>query len=145
MEKALLLRTETSSQGTFGLLQSGGFSVWIAELPWKENIRQLSCIPVGSYTCKWIKSPKFGWCYEVTGVANRGNILIHKGNFVGDSTLGYKTNSHGCLLPARSLGKLSGQRAGLLSLPATQSLYQHFKQQPFILEIVNAYNNSSPS
>ena len=143
MKKAILIRFDSSDQGTFGVLRSEMFSVYIAELEWNKNRRQISCIPAGSYACKWLRSKKFGWCYHLSNVPGRSSILIHKGNFVGSTAAGYKTNSHGCLLPAMRLGKLAGQRAGLLSLPATMKLNEYFNQQDFQLEIINAYSNPS--
>ena len=38
---------------------------------------QTSCITPGTYLCEWRESPKYGWCYEVTGVKGRSHILIH--------------------------------------------------------------------
>lgn len=140
---ALLLRLESSDHGTFGLFMSEGFSCFISELPWRDNTPQLSCIPEGSYTCKWHRSPKFGWCYKVFNVPGRNEILIHKGNYAGAVDKGYKTNSHGCLLPATKLGRIAGQKAGLISAPATQNLYSHFDKQSFTLEIKNANSDSS--
>ena len=145
MKTAILLRLDSSFQGTFGVFSSEGFSCFISELPWRDNTPQLSSIPAGQYVAKWIKSPKFGWCYQVLNVVGRGNILIHKGNYVGASDKGFKTNSHGCLLPASKLGTLGGQKAGLLSGPATANLYQHFNQKDFQLEIKDAYSNNSTS
>lgn len=139
MKTATLLRQVTSLQGTFGILTCEDFSCFISELPWKDNRKQLSCIPEGSYQTKWKRSPKFGLCYEVLAVPNRGNILIHAGNFVGSVEDGFKTNSYGCLLPAKKLGSLAGQNCGLLSLPALKSLNAFFNKETFLLEIQNAY------
>ncbi len=144
MRKALLLRIETSDQGTFGLLGAEGFLISrMAELPWRDNIKQMSCIPEGSYIVKWHKSPKFGLVYKVFDVPSRNEILIHKGNFVGASDKGYKTNSHGCLLPCLKLGSIKGQKAGLLSLPAVSKIEEFFNRENFELEIKNAYRTSS--
>lgn len=138
----VLDRVFHSDQGTFGLLRAEGFSCWISELPWRDNRKQLSCIPEGIYTCVWHRSPKFGDCYKLLNVPNRNAILIHAGNFAGDSTLGYKTHSNGCLLPAAKIGILDGQKAGLLSRPTTLRLYSHFQKEAFSLEIRNAYIHS---
>lgn len=143
MKTAVLLRLESGDQGTFGLLESGGFSVFLTELPWRDNITQISRIPSGVYTCSWKKSLRFGWCYEVKNVQGRGNILIHAGNYAGDKDKGYKTNSYGCLLPSLKQGILGGQKAGLLSIPARDKLYSYFNKEDFRLEIVNAYGDPS--
>jgi hypothetical protein len=60
------------------------------ERPWKNNERGVSCIPAGVYECRRVTSPKFGDTFEVTGVAGRSEILIHKGNIDDDT--------HGCIL-----------------------------------------------
>lgn len=60
------------------------------ERPWKNNQRNISCIPAGSYVCKRIQSPKFGSTFEVQKVEGRSEILFHKGN-INDDT-------HGCIL-----------------------------------------------
>lgn len=139
--KATLIRTESTEQGTFGSLLLGGkFLCFTVELPWKENQRQISCIPAGTYDCEWVYSPKFGYCYAVKNVQHRSSILLHKGNFAGDVSLGYKSNSHGCLLPALKLGRINNQKAGLLSGPAVATIAEVFQQKPFILEIQDAYN-----
>ena len=60
------------------------------ELPWKNNERQVSCIPLGVYKGAKYHSPKFGDCIHITGVPGRDGILIHPGNFLSDT--------HGCIL-----------------------------------------------
>ncbi len=54
------------------------------ELPWKDNQRRISCIPVGVYDC--IKVPATAAIpYEhisILGVPNRDGICIHKANYV---------------------------------------------------------------
>ena len=141
MRMARLNRFESSDQGTLGILSSEGFSTFISELPWRDNANSRSCIPEGIYEVKWIKSPKFGWCYNVSNVSGRASILIHSGNFVGDVSLGLKSNSHGCLLPATKLGKMNGQKAGLMSVPAVNKLVSFFNKESFLLEIKNAYSS----
>lgn len=54
------------------------------ELPWKENERQVSCIPKGIYKAVKHVSPKFGKCLWLQDVPGRSEILIHKGNFYTD-------------------------------------------------------------
>ncbi len=141
--RAQLLRLETSDQGTFGVLEAPGFSCHITELPWRDNVKQRSCIPSGLYECRWHKSPKFGYVYKVFDVPDRSEILIHVGNYAGDSDKGFKSNSYGCLLPSLKVGYLGGQKAGLLSLLALTKLVEFFNKQPFDLEIINAYDAPS--
>jgi hypothetical protein len=65
------------------------------ELPWRDNIRQESCIPAGSYKCERINHPKFGHCWIVMNVPNRDGILFHIGNFAS----GIKIDTEGCIMP----------------------------------------------
>lgn len=130
MKRALLVRFDASDQGTFGRLTSGAFSCFMTERPWNNNRSNDSCIPIGIYECRWQRSPKFGWSYEVTKVPGRGRILIHPGN--------YYWHSQGCLLPAMKLGYLAGKKAGLISKPAVTKLNSYFNKESFILEIQNA-------
>lgn len=54
------------------------------ELPWRDNIRNISCIPSGSYVCTRYLSKKFGECFIVNDVKNRAGILFHAGNTSDD-------------------------------------------------------------
>lgn len=77
------------------------------ELPWLNNKRELSCIPVGQYQCNKIMSPNFGLVFEVSNVPNRSHILIHIGNTAKDT--------HGCILIGLRHGELEGSPAVLQS------------------------------
>ena len=135
MRRATLRRSSSTDQGTTGILTCDDFFCFIKELPWRDNIPQKSCIPVGDYVVAYGRSPKFGLCYHVIDVPNRGSILIHAGNYVGNTDKGLKTHSHGCLLPAKKLGIMAGQEAGLMSGIALHELETFFNKNPFVLEI----------
>jgi Family of unknown function (DUF5675) len=60
------------------------FSCVTLELPWKENMRRVSCIPPSKYECAYRESAKYPQHYEVKNVPNRTYILIHQGNFHSD-------------------------------------------------------------
>jgi hypothetical protein len=72
------------------------FSCVGLELPFKNNEHQVSCIPIGSYSCE--KVPATAHIpYEhisIMNVPNRDGICIHKANFVsqllGCCCVGYK-------------------------------------------------------
>lgn len=70
------------------------------ERPWTENNGRMSYIKAGVYTCKRVKSPRFGDTYEVTGVAGRSAILFHSGNWVDDS--------RGCILTGTTFDPVGG-------------------------------------
>lgn len=147
METVKLQRLETGEEGTFGRLTFGNFSCYTGELPWKYNTRQQSCIPTGTYACRLRQSPKFGRVYEVTGVPNRSFILIHGGNFSGDVSRGYTSHVEGCILLGNRFGYLPNkagamQRAVLASSVAVGAFMRTMGYQPFLLQVVSAFNNS---
>lgn len=91
--KAVLIRMKQLSNhlqtcGRFILLDDNGDVVYQAaslELPWKANMRNISCIPQGDYSVSKVNSPKFGpSTFAVHNVKGRSNILIHQGNFTRD-------------------------------------------------------------
>lgn len=67
------------SLANFNLL-SNLYSCYTIELDWKDNKRNISCIPANIYNIELIKSPKFKEVLHVKDVPNRSGILIHKGN-----------------------------------------------------------------
>ncbi len=153
-----LHRRERGDHGTFGRLslprpESPGAGLWIAEPPPRDNLTGLSCIPGAprglGYLCVWQRSPKYGWCYEVTEVRGRTRILMHSGNLAGDSTLDMKTHTKGCLLPGMRLGYLTvrgiRQRAVLNSRTAVRRLAEHTGKAPFILRIYDPAPSVSAS
>ncbi len=82
---AYLVRLETSIEGTFGkIIVPGGFECFTAELPWRDNRSNVSCIPPGLYRCGIYKSRRFGTVFHLTDVNGRTYILIHTGNLAGD-------------------------------------------------------------
>lgn len=114
MMEAIAARFKTSEQGTFSELVVPGFflSIVFAELPWRANKTDMSCIPCGAYHCtrEWFEDFKTPhWGYRVHDVPGRTGIRIHRGNHAGDKTLGWKSDVLGCVLP--------GLRAGVM--PAT--------------------------
>ncbi|MBI5233529.1 MAG: hypothetical protein HY880_04170 [Deltaproteobacteria bacterium] len=98
----ILKRIAENKDGTFGVLLDGDvpFAVTL-ERQWRENQREISCIPEGSYTCKRVLSPRFGETFEITGIIGRTNILFHKGNTSDDT--------HGCILVAESFATLNNK------------------------------------
>lgn len=140
MLKASLLRIISDDEGTRGLLSFGSQSVRTLELPWRDNRRQVSCIPEGSYRLVWALSPKFGMCYHFVAVPGRGNILVHPANFAGDASKGLDTQLQGCVALCTRFGKLrntSGrmQTAGIVSRPAVASFNAWGARQPIQLEV----------
>jgi hypothetical protein len=103
--KATLRRKEPTEDGVFGHLylhDDAGKVVatfCTAEDDWRENKPRVSCIPVGTYTCRRTMYYKHGYpTFEITGVPGRSRILFHSGNTEEDV--------EGCVLLGKEFGSL---------------------------------------
>jgi hypothetical protein len=92
-----LLRITHQVDATLGILVDDFGTPKFATLenPWRNNQRNISCIPTGLYLCKRHDSPKFGETFKVFDLqgrepAGRSQILFHVGNFADDTS--------GCIL-----------------------------------------------
>ncbi len=107
----ILNRIENTEYGTFGVLVSGSIPFALTlENPWINNVRNVSCIPIGRYKCKRFNSPKFGETFRIMNVPNRGEIegiIFHKGNLDDDT--------RGCILIGEQFGILNNEPAILRS------------------------------
>lgn len=61
------------------------FSCKTLELPYRNNQKEISCIPAGSYHLIKHNSKKFGKCFSIEKVYLRTAILIHAGNTYHDT------------------------------------------------------------
>ncbi|GAG80142.1 unnamed protein product, partial [marine sediment metagenome] len=106
MKALKLIRVAYIKDGTFGVLfdEETPFCLTL-EREWKDNRKGESCIPIGTYSCKRVISPKFGNTFEVCNVPGRSHILFHKGNLEDDS--------HGCILTGEEYGKYKNKVAVL--------------------------------
>lgn len=68
------------------------------ELPFRNNERQKSCILSAFYTVEPRTSPKYGKHLLVIGTAPREMILLHHGNYPGDT--------EGCVLIGTDFGDI---------------------------------------
>ena len=135
---ALLVRTDSSNQGTFGYLLFEGWSCFTGELPWRENAPSISSIPVGEYRCIFTFSPRFRRkMYLVGPVTGRAGIRIHPANLMGDRSLGLKSQLNGCIALGQRMGAIEGQKAVLISRPAIRKFEQFAAGRSFTLEIKN--------
>lgn len=123
-----LTRIKTNLNGTFGTLQlPSGKVLSTLELLWKNNQRQISCIPAAIYQCDIVNSPKFGRVYQVKDVPNRSHILIHAGNWTKDTS--------GCIL----VGMSNSDTQLFESKKALALLMDELNGQSFKLEIIDHY------
>lgn len=95
MVKVVLCRIGEYDNQTYGVLSIAGRPRFVTcEDIWKNNERNISCIPPGKYTCKHYDSPTFGFTYLVESVPDRSGILFHPGND--------HTDTRGCILVGSS-------------------------------------------
>jgi len=139
MRQVEILRLRRSDQGTEGILVTEEYECKTLELPWRENQRQISCIPPDIYNVEIRLSNKYGRIYWVRNVPNRSYILIHSGNFAGDKSKGFKTHVMGCILLGTRSGFLGGQVAVLNSRIAVRQFMEYMDYEPFQLRIQEAF------
>lgn len=138
MKTIYIFRIPQGDQGTGGILfcPETGFECKTIELPWKHNQQSISCIPTGTYTVTPFKSPKYGSTFMITNVEGRSYILFHWGNFAGDVTKGFKSNSKGCIILGQKHGYLEGQFAVLNSRVTFYKFIHTMKNEQFKLIII---------
>ena len=94
MKRAVLLRISENNKQTLGRLfvfdgLDIAFECCTLELPFKANMRNVSCIPPGEYNVSPRNSKKYDDHYVVENVMLRDYILIHPAN--------YYTQLRGCI------------------------------------------------
>jgi hypothetical protein len=85
---------------TLGRLEYEDFHCFTLELPWRENNKNISCIPPGEYEATKYDSPKHGDVILLLEVDGRDMIEIHSGN--------YTRQILGCILVGDSIKYLDG-------------------------------------
>jgi len=124
---------ESSEAGTFGVLRLDGRVFCLTlEPPDRGNAVGVSCVPVGRYPCRRVRSPRFGDTFEVSGVTGRTHILFHRGNVAADTS--------GCVLLGSCFGVVGGVRGVLDSGRAFAAFMDRFAgQDRFELSIREAW------
>lgn len=98
------------------------------ELPWQDNLNNISCIPAGEYIVAWTYSPRYKRnMYCVLDVPNRSGIRIHAGNT-------YKAFL-GCIGLGKTRGILGSIPAILNSAYAVREFESLMNQKNFKLTI----------
>jgi len=82
------------------------FRFTILELSFRNNERNISCIPAGKYQGEVRQSKKYGKHIHILNVPNRSLILLHSGNF--------NTQTRGCLLVGKTFKDINND--GLLDV-----------------------------
>jgi len=103
-----IIRVSYTDEGTFGVLFQDRIPFALTlERPWKNNQKGESCIPLDTYLCQRVQSPKFGNTFEIMDVPFRSNILFHKGNLMDDS--------HGCIIIGEMFHRFPDGKSGVLA------------------------------
>ncbi|HLT87827.1 MAG TPA: DUF5675 family protein [Sphingobacterium sp.] len=80
-----------SNNCTMGyLIANGEVLCYTLELPWADNLNNISCIPVGTYSGLLRYDKTDGWRIQLENVPNRTGVQIHMGN--------YTSQIRGCIL-----------------------------------------------
>jgi hypothetical protein len=128
MNQVVLRRTLSAKDGTFGLISFDKLKWYTVERPWVDNKNNESCIPIGSYVCKWTLSPRLKkYAYEVLGVPKRAGIRIHSANFAHQVL--------GCIALGKTLTIIDGQRGVFSSVTAIREFNEALNKQDFQLEV----------
>jgi len=112
MKTLILQRTEQNEWFSVGNLAEEGKAPMCLtiERGWRNNKRNVSSIPQGTYVTSIHRSPRFGEClkvFESDGVSEvngRHSILFHVGNFVNFERDNVVLNdTDGCILPVTNI------------------------------------------
>lgn len=91
------LKRDYLPKGTNGRLTLDGMEICSTiELPWKDNLKEKSCIPEGEYRLEKRYSKKYGWHIELKDVPGRSLILFHPANYA-------LSELRGCIAPVLTL------------------------------------------
>jgi len=112
-KQILHLQRTYGEQGTNGALTyDGELLCHTIELPWRNNLRRLSCIPVGTYKLEKRTYTRHGEQIGIPAVLGREAILIHAANDAQKELLG-------CIAPVT---KLTAEGCGTESRKALEKL-----------------------
>lgn len=127
----LVLHRTYFEEGTNGVLFiNGAFFGFTIELPWRDNAKNLSCIPEGTYEVCPRFSKRFKHHLMLIGVENRHLILIHGGNDA-------QRDLRGCIAPVTQLTGLGkGAQSQVILQQLVSLCYQSFDLNiPILLTI----------
>lgn len=131
MDTVYLIRLKVFRLCTIGIIIARGNRYYSLELPWRQNKRNRSCIPSGSYECHHLarsSSGKYQNVYHLRNVKGRSGILIHNGNL--------PSHTKGCILLGMREGFLGGMKAVLNSKSAMSDFVRIMNKEPFTLRVI---------
>ena len=133
MSKVFIRRYYQDEDVTLGVLNVGHHKhlpIYTLEKPWKDNQRNISCIPHGVYKIRDYTSLKYKSVFEICNVPNRSKILFHVGN--------YENETQGCILPGLGTQYYGNQLMVTRSGDAMRALKELIKED-MELDISNQY------
>lgn len=142
MNEVILKRHSNTIYGMFGTIQLEGIKFYTIECPWRNNLPNVSCIPIGSYECEMTWSPSFSKdLYLVKDVPKRAGIRIHSGNVAGMQSKKLVTHFHGCIGLGFGYGKVYNQPGILNSVAAVRKFQEILGKEPFRLTIKGEFES----
>lgn len=124
---------EKQTPGSLEIVESDQviFACKTLELPWKGNQRNISCIPVGTYTVEKRFTPTRGDHFHILNVPGRSSILIHSGN--------YYSHTLGCVLVGEKFSDVNKDGfLDVVSSKLTLNKMNDILPKRFIITIENA-------
>ena len=128
------------SEGTPG--NFGNFKT--LELPDRDNEPGISRIPARTYLCVVSHMNDLNIeAYQLQSVPGRTDVFIHPGNWAGDESLGWWTDSKGCILIGHGFLRIAPEQTGVeqFAVVSSKSAFASFMQEmggaPFNLQIVD--------
>lgn len=115
------IAAESGDEGTFGLLTVGPLSVYLGELPWRDDKHDLSCLPPAPGAAPVVYLLKYLWSqahgkknYRFVGMRQadgswgampdgRTAVEMHSANLMGDILKGFGAQLEGCGAPGRAI------------------------------------------
>ena len=106
------------------------------ELPWKDNQKNISCIPSGTYDAFKRQSPSRGVVFELKGTGHRTHIQIHAGN--------YYTDILGCVLVGAGFSDINNDGfRDVYSSKTTLNKLLDLMPETFMITIVRSEEHTS--
>jgi hypothetical protein len=119
------------ADGCFGVFLVNGKPACVTlEDHWRNNQKQISCIPAGTYEVEKYSGTKFKNVWIIKNVPNRSAILIHWGNRDDDTI--------GCVLVGTEYATIEGETGILGSMKAMDKLRKILPNK-FTLTIINHF------
>jgi hypothetical protein len=96
------------------------------ELPWKQNQREISCIPTGNYFLSNRYSDKYKHHLLINNVEDRDNVLIHVAN--------YASQLKGCIAPGADFGDID--KDGIIDVTSSRKTLDEILSYIGVEEVV---------